>query len=90
MQDLNFGKIENLYIINGEPIFDPRPRIIRRVKVDGENWSREEIHLADFELKNRVAVMVGTFHTIGTGMIQRIEVKHGLPLIIEYEEEIYT
>jgi hypothetical protein len=42
MQQVNFGHFENLVIRNGQPVFSPPPRIIREVKLGGENGPRPE------------------------------------------------
>ena len=51
MQTLNFGRIEDLIIRGGEPVFDPAPRVIQKVKIGGENGPRTELTCADFLLK---------------------------------------
>ena len=54
MQRLNFGRIEGLVLRNGEPVFQPAPRIIQDIKIGGENGPRPELTIEDFALKSSV------------------------------------
>ncbi len=57
MQQLNFGRIE-LEIRNGEPAFQPSPRLIQDIKIgSGENGPRAELASEDFALKSQVVEM---------------------------------
>ena len=51
MQRLNFGRIEDLIVRDGEPVFDPAPKVIQKVKIGGENGPRPELSCEDFLLK---------------------------------------
>lgn len=53
MQQLNFGRIEQLVIRGGEPVLDPEPVIVREHKFAGENGPRSEQALRDYQLKRR-------------------------------------
>lgn len=79
MQHLNFGAIENLAIIDGEPALDSHPRLVRELKFGGDSGPRPESSLDDFTLKSQVAELFAYFDDIGNGVIDRIEVKNGLP-----------
>ncbi len=85
MQRLNFGRIEDLEIRNGDPVFNPAPRIVQDIKLGGENGPRPELGAADFVLKNQVAEFFDHLSRLGNGSVETIEVKHGLPfkLVIE-------
>jgi len=54
LQTLNFGRIENLRLQDGEPVLDPPPRVVREVKFGGDNSPRPEADLRDFQLKAQV------------------------------------
>ena len=43
MQRLNFGRIEALHVQDGEPMFDPAPRIVQKVKIGADNGPRPEV-----------------------------------------------
>lgn len=79
MQALNFGRIEQLSIADGEPVVDPPPKRMREVKFQAENGARPELSLDDFALKAEVRELFDAITEIGDGIIERIEVRHGLP-----------
>jgi hypothetical protein len=79
MQQLNFGRIEDLAVRDGDPVFDPPPWVVREVKFGGENGPRPESGTADFLLKTQVVELFQHFDRVGNGTIEAIEVKHGLP-----------
>ena len=85
MQRLNFGRIEDLEIRNGDPVFNPAPRIMQDIKLGGENGPRPELIASDFVLKSQVAEFFDHLSRLGNGSVETIEVKHGLPfkLVIE-------
>ncbi len=79
MQALNFGRIEHLCIAGGEPAFHPPPKVSRELKFGGENGARPELSLGDFVLKAEVRELFDAITEIRDGVIERIEVRHGLP-----------
>jgi hypothetical protein len=80
LQITNFGRIEGLVIRGGEPVFYPPPRIIRDYKPGGENRSRPEAFLQDFNLKTELVELFNYFEQIQDMVIPNIEIKHGLPV----------
>ena len=86
MQRMNFGRIEGLHILNGEPLFDPQPRVIREVKLARDNGPRPEIVKTDFALKAEVIDLFAQLEAVGDGVIERIEIQHGLPFRMTFEE----
>lgn len=88
MQRLNFGCIEQLNVRNGEPVFDPPPQVFREFRPGGDNSSRPESRLKDFELKIEVIELLDQLDQIGNTTIQLIEVKHGLPFKALVEEVV--
>ena len=87
MQKVNFGRIEDLQVRAGEPVFNPAPRIIRKLKIGGENGPRPEIACADFWLKSQATELLEAIASLGDGKVLAIEVKHGLPFSVEIELE---
>ena len=86
MQRLDFGRIENLTIREGEPVLDPPPRVIRDVKFCGEKGPRRESDLDDFVLKSEVVDLFAQFDKLRNATIKRLEVQHGLPFRMQLEE----
>ena len=85
-QEINFGRIERLGVRNGLPIFEPPPRVIRKIKVGAENRPRPETSSQDFLLKKEIIEFFNHLSDVGDGVIKRIEVRHGLPRAMEIEE----
>jgi hypothetical protein len=86
MQSLNYGRIEQLVVRDGEPIFDPPPQILREFKPGGDNARRPEAQLDDFELKREVLEFLNHLDHLGNATIRLVEVKHGLPFKALVEE----
>jgi hypothetical protein len=86
LQQLNFGRLERLRVKNGQPTFEPRPHIIKKLKIGGgDNAPRPESNLADFWLKQQTAEMLQAISDLGDGVVLSIDVRHGLPFSIEIE-----
>lgn len=79
MQRLFFGRIERLHFRDGQPIFDPAPRLVREHKFGAENQPRPDWTTGDFLIKAKVLELFTEIDRLGTGIITLIEVKNGLP-----------
>jgi hypothetical protein len=88
LQNLNFGRIECLRVKAGEPIFEPEPRVIQKLKMGGDNTPRPEAALEDFWLKQQTVEMLTAIANLRDGEVLSIEVKHGLPFAIEIEHRL--
>ena len=88
MQRLNFGFVESLAFRDGQPVFSPPPRLVREVKFGADNGPRPEADQRDFTLKARVLDLFAHLEALGSGVIRRLEVKHGLPFLMTVEEVI--
>jgi hypothetical protein len=71
MQRLNFGRIEELRILDGEPLFDPPPLAIREHKFARGDGPRPEAAKADFALKAEVVDLFAQLEAMGDGVITR-------------------
>lgn len=85
MQRLNFGRIEGLIVRGGEPLLDPAPKVIQKVKIGGENGPRPELSCDDFLLKRQTIELLQAISDLGEGTVLTIDVKHGLPFAVEIE-----
>ena len=86
MQEVNFGRIENLVICDGQPVLSPLPRIIREVKFGGDNGPRPEVLSKDFPLKVQVDELLRYLDDLRDGEISVLEIKYGLPFRMAVEE----
>jgi len=79
LQRINFGRIDCLMIRSGEPVLDPPPRKQVEIKFAGENGPRPELAANDFLLKQQVVELFAFFDQLQDGVIDALEIKHGLP-----------
>ena len=79
MQGINFGRVEDLAVLTGDPVLHPLPRVVRKVKFGGDNGPRSELNADNFLLKTQVVELFQHFDQIGKGSIDVVEIKHGLP-----------
>lgn len=84
-QTIHFGRIEELEIRNGEPVFSPEPGVFLELKLDTADGPRPELRLDCFELKSQVERFIEQVARLKDGTVERIEVRHGLPfrMVIE-------
>jgi hypothetical protein len=88
MQGINFGRIQGLEVRDGEPIFEPFPQVIRDIKLSGENGPRPELGTDDFTLKTEVVELFTQLDELGNGIVDVLEIKHGLPFRMSIKETI--
>ena len=90
MQRINFGRIEGLLLLDGEPVFDdPKPpRTVLELKFGAENGPRPEGASGDFALKRQVTELFEQFDQLKNAHIQVLTVKHGLPFGMHVESAI--
>jgi hypothetical protein len=78
-QSIDYGQVHDLHVRDREPVFSPEPGVIFEVKLDGDSCQRQESELADFTLRDEVRRRLDRIDKIGTGRIQTIEVRAGIP-----------
>lgn len=88
MQQINFGRIDGISVRNGEPVFEPAPRVIREIKFGGENGPRPELGVEDFVLKAQVVELFDRLDDLGNGKVGSLEIKHGLPFRMSIEQMV--
>lgn len=86
MQRINFGRIDRLAVSSGEPQIGPHTSITREHKLAGENGPRPELSSEDFLLKQQVVELFEFFDELHDGVIDSIEIKHGLPFKLTFVE----
>jgi hypothetical protein len=82
MRRVQFGRFERLRIRNGEPVWDPPPRLFRVTKIG----SGEEPDVAagdDWVLKAAVRDLFREFAQVQNGTIDRVVFHRGLPCLVE-------
>jgi hypothetical protein len=86
LRRLHFGRVEGLALRGGDPVFDPPPRLIRDLKFPAEPAPRQTE--SDFHLKQQVVELFVVFDRLRDGVIDLIEVKHGLPFRLQHAEAL--
>jgi formyltetrahydrofolate synthetase len=87
MQALNFGRIKFL-ARSGEPDFTQLVLTVRTVKLTGgDNGPRPETTSADFEVRKEVISLRDHVAKAANGARVTVEVKYGLPFLLEIQEE---
>jgi hypothetical protein len=79
MRAIGFGEILNLTVRAGEPQFDPPPEVIREVKLGAGKETRCDAASGDFALRDQVVDLFAQLDLLGTGTIESLEIKGGLP-----------
>ncbi len=82
MHSLVYGTIENIVLIDGQPVLVPLPKLLRRRRLGGRNQEARPCS-GNYLLKRQVLELFKEFECIGSGVITRIDVKDGLPYNVE-------
>jgi len=86
-QQINFGRI-TFHVRGGEPDVGRPYLTVQTVKLTGgDNRPRPETGSADFELRREHASALSTLARVNDGARVTIEVKHGLPFLIQIEQD---
>ena len=90
MQRVNFGRIENLRLRDGDPVFDAPspPRVVLELKFGAENGPRPEAAVVDFALKQQVLDLFAHFDRLRDARVEALAVKHGLPFGMHVEASV--
>ena len=86
MQDINFGRISNIPVRDGEPELTPDTVIEREIKLGGQSGPQPERDQDDFILKQEVVTLLEHLAQMGSGKVCLLEIKHGLPFLMRIEE----
>jgi hypothetical protein len=84
IETLGFGVLQGLSIRDGQPCFEPAPRIVQSVKLDSDAESRSECANPESALKKQFQVLFRHLNELREGTVD-IEVCHGLPFRLVLE-----
>jgi hypothetical protein len=84
-QRVHFGRLENLHVRGGEPVFNPPPKVVLAVRFPGQNDAHPAIDWSDFKLKPAVIELFRRLDAIGDGVISTLSVHYGLPASAEVD-----
>ena len=85
MQSIGYGRIQNLIIRDGDPVFRPPPYVVREFKLNSDDDADHELAAVDFELKLEVVRLFRRLDRLGDGMVESVEIKDGLPFKLAVE-----
>ena len=86
-QDISFGRLESLFIRNGDPVLDPKPRRVRQVKFGCDCVPVTAELPQDYLLKRQVVELLNILDTMQHGVIDVLEIQNGLPFRMTITED---
>jgi hypothetical protein len=88
LQTINYGQIQRVSVLGGDPIFEPAPVVVIDAKLYRDDGPRPELALTDFVLRDDVRRLMARLDDAESGTIQRIEVRAGLPRRVVVESRL--
>ena len=85
MQEIDFGKVHHLLVRQGQPVFEPPPRIVREIKLHGASDVPARRATRGFALKAPLVNLFQYLDEVCNGTVLAIEVRHGLPFRLALE-----
>ena len=82
---LGFGRIEQLHVHDGEPVFDPSPTLIRTVRLSDADSDQDLPTLAHILRKPQTRALLRELAGVRCGCILRLEVRDAQPVFMEVE-----
>ena len=86
-QQVRFGSLFGLVISDGQPVFDPPPRMRRSLRLN-EKSIFPQPKPTSFALKDKHRLLIQVIREMESGTIDKIEVRDGLPEVICIESEV--
>jgi len=78
-----FGRIENMPVRDGEPIFNSDVKVVRVARLGGGSDAAQVTRAIEFELKRQVRDLFEELERLREGTVIRLEFRHGLPFLLE-------
>jgi len=87
MRKHQFGRLENMSIRDGQPIFDRDMKLVRITRLGSERSRMYVTTGDDFELKSQIRELFEELDRLQDGTVIRLEFRHGLPFLLETAAE---
>ena len=88
IQRLRYGRIENLVVRDGDPIFERgTTKVKRSINFEFQNDPHPDLDRDDTVLKAKVVNMLECLAAFGDGVVEVIHVAGGLPAKMEIDED---
>ncbi len=90
MQSLGCGKLRNVPVHNGQPAFEAPMTVVRLVKLRPGEADQPSFQppTTDFPLRREVLRLLHEIRAVKEGIVERLEVVHGLPTMAELAEPV--
>lgn len=88
MRNMGYGRIENLTISSGEPVFDKSLRLVHEKLLGRKAKGRASPPESDFELKAQQIEVFECFDQMQDGFVPVLKVQDGLPFQLHLEERV--
>ncbi|MBD3241600.1 MAG: hypothetical protein GF331_13505 [Chitinivibrionales bacterium] len=85
MSNIGFGRIEDLLVQHGQPVFNPAPRVYCEIKLEHDGSDHPRSPRTNYLVKAPVRSLLQRLEAMGNGRIESIVVAHGLPLRMTLE-----
>lgn len=80
MQEVNFGRIEGLYVRDGEPVLEHTPNVLRDIVFGKMNAPNPARGRDDFALKEQLIELFELFDRERSVTVESLVVQNGLPI----------
>ena len=78
-----FGRIENMPVRDGGPIFNSDVKVVRVARLGGGGDAAKVTRTDEFELKRQVRDLFEELERLQDGTVISLEFRHGLPFLLE-------
>ena len=83
MHEHQFGRIENMPVRAGEPVFNGDVKLVRVARLGSGNHAANLTRSNEFDLKRQVRDLFEELERLQDGTVIRLEFRHGLPFLLE-------
>ena len=90
IRECQFGRIENLPVRDGQPVFNSDVKVVRAARLGGDGPGTKLVAGDEFELKRPVRDLFDELARLGNGTVVRLEFRHGLPYLLETAAPLET
>jgi hypothetical protein len=85
LRDINFGRIEDLIVRQGQPVLSPPPRIVLTLRFGSDKGADGLPTLEELAVRPAVQELLLLLSRMGDGRLHRVEVRAGSPCYAEAE-----
>jgi hypothetical protein len=78
IEELWFGRIEQISVRDGKPCYEPATQIVQEIKLESEIEPRVERTSSDLTLKSEFERLFNQLDRLRDGLVD-IEIRHGVP-----------